>query len=354
MALPVRQQITIWGFSAAVLILALWFVGDVILPFLLGGAVAYFLDPIADRLERMGMSRIIATIIITIIAFLTFTLIVLLIIPPLINQSIALVSAAPELISGIQAFLETRFPALMEEGSTLRETLNNIRQAISSYGGQLLQGALSSAMSVVNIVIFMLIVPVVSFYLLKDWDRMIAEIDALLPRDHAETIRQVARDIDKTLASFVRGQATVCLILGTFYAVSLMLIGLKYGMVAGFVAGLLTFIPYVGALVGGVLAIGLALFQFWGEWWTVGGVAIIFAVGQNVEGNFLTPMLVGSSVGLHPVWLLFALSVFGALFGFAGMLVAVPIAAAIGVIARFFISRYTQSPLYKGRETENV
>lgn len=354
MTLPGRQQLTIWGIAGAILILALWYVGDVILPFLLGGAVAYFLDPVADRMERIGMSRIMATILITLIAFLSFGLIVLLIIPPLVNQAIALVTAAPELFAQIQSFLEARFPSLMVEGSSLSNTLNNIGEAISSRGGELLQGALSSAMSVVNVVIFMLIVPVVSFYLLKDWDRMIAEIDALLPRDHADTIRGVARDIDATLASFVRGQATVCLILGTFYAVSLMLIGLNYGMVAGFIAGLLTFIPYVGALVGGVLAVGLALFQFWGEWWMVGGVAIIFAVGQNIEGNFLTPMLVGSSVGLHPVWLIFALSVFGALFGFVGMLVAVPIAAALGVIARFFITRYMESPLYKGSDTGNA
>jgi predicted PurR-regulated permease PerM len=146
----------------------------------------------------------------------------------------------------------------------------------------------------------------------------------------------------------VRGQGTVCLILGTFYAVALMIVGLQFGLVVGLVAGLLTFIPYVGALVGGVLAIGLALFQFWGDWWMIVAVAAIFQVGQLVEGNILTPKLVGSSVGLHPVWLIFALSAFGALFGFVGLLVAVPVAAAIGVLVRYFVEQYQQGLLYRG------
>jgi len=177
---------------------------------------------------------------------------------------------------------------------------------------------------------------------------MVAAIDDLLPRDHAPTIRSIARDIDKTLAGFIRGQGTVCLILGTFYGVALMLAGLQFGLIVGAVAGALTFIPYIGALVGGALAIGLALFQFWGEWWHIAIVAGIFMVGQFFEGNILTPNLVGTSVGLHPVWLIFALSVFGSLFGFVGMLVAVPVAAMLGVIARFAIAEYKKGRLYKG------
>jgi predicted PurR-regulated permease PerM len=194
----------------------------------------------------------------------------------------------------------------------------------------------------------MVITPVVGVYLLLDWDRMIDRIDALLPRDHAPVIRRLAAEIDTTLASFIRGMGTVCLILGTYYAASLMLVGLQFGLVVGFIAGLVTFIPYLGAMIGGSLAIGLALFQFWGDWVSVGLVAGIFVVGQVIEGNILTPKLVGKSVGLHPVWLLLALSIFGALFGFVGMLIAVPVAAALGVIARFAAAQYTQSPLYRG------
>jgi predicted PurR-regulated permease PerM len=177
---------------------------------------------------------------------------------------------------------------------------------------------------------------------------MVAQIDSLLPRDHAPVIRRLARDIDKTLASFIRGMGTVCLILGTYYAIALMLVGLQFGLVVGFIAGLVTFIPYLGALLGGALAIGLALFQFWGDWVSIGLVAGIFMLGQTLEGNFLTPKLVGNSVGLHPVWLILALSVFGSLFGFVGMLAAVPIAAALGVVARFATEQYRESVLYKG------
>jgi predicted PurR-regulated permease PerM len=225
-----------------------------------------------------------------------------------------------------------------------------------------LNGILSSALGLINILVLLIIVPVVAFYMLLDWDRMTAKIDEMLPRDHAETVRTLAREIDATLASFIRGQGTVCLILGTYYAVALIVAGLNFGLIVGFIAGLITFIPYVGALVGGALAIGLALFQFWGaveildgdtatyatDWLRIGIVGAIFGFGQFLEGNILTPKLVGGSVGLHPVWLLFALSVFGSLFGFVGMLVAVPIAAMIGVLTRWGLGQYKRSLLYRG------
>src|SRR5690606_38088208 len=180
------------------------------------------------------------------------------------------------------------------------------------------------------------------------WDTMVARVDSMIPREHIQTVRQLAREIDTVLAGFVRGQLTVCLILGSFYSVALMLAGLQFGLLVGAIAGTVTFIPYIGAIIGGALAIGLALFQFWGDWLSIGIVAAIFAVSQFMEGNILTPKLVGNSVGLHPVWLLFALSAFGALFGFVGMLVAVPVAAALGVLARFAISQYLGSRLYQG------
>lgn len=203
-------------------------------------------------------------------------------------------------------------------------------------------------MSLVSAVIFIVVVPVVAFYMLLDWDHMVAKIDSLLPRDHAPTIRKLGNDINSVLAGFVRGQLSVCLLLGTFYSIALMLAGLQFGLIVGAIAGAITFIPYVGSLVGGALAIGLALFQFWGDWVSIAIIAGIFAAGQFIEGNILTPKLVGNSVGLHPVWLLFALSAFGSIFGFVGMLVAVPVAAAIGVFARFGIQHYQSSLLYKG------
>ncbi len=348
MALSVRQQTKYWGIATAAFLAILWYLGDVILPFLLGGAIAYFIDPVADRLERAGCSRIVATMIITILAILLFILMAFLIVPTLVNQAISLVNDAPQLFAELQRFLTERIPSLMDEQSTLRRSLDGLGGAIRAKGGAFLNGIVNSALSIVNVIVLLVIVPVVAFYLLLDWDRMVARMDALLPLDHAPVIRQIARDIDTTLASFIRGQGTVCLILGTFYALALMIVGLNYGLVAGFVAGILTFIPYAGALVGGALAVGLAIFQFWGEWWSIGLVAGIFAMGQMLEGNVLTPKLVGSSVGLHPVWLIFALSAFGTLFGFVGMLVAVPVAAAIGVIARYAVGQYTRGRLYLG------
>lgn len=348
--LTVKDQLKYWGIAALVFFVVLWFLGNIILPFLVGGAIAYFLDPVADRLQRAGLSRAAATALITLGAALVFAALVLSVIPALIQQLTALVNAVPDFVTQFQTFLVTRFPELQDSTSTARQTLAQIAEAIQAQGGQLANGVISSALSVVGAVLFLVVVPVVAFYMLLDWDHMVAQIDALIPRDHAPTVRRLAREIDAVLAGFVRGQVSVCLILGTFYSVALMIAGLQFGLVVGAIAGAITFIPYVGSLVGGALAIGLALVQFWGDWVSIAIVAAIFAAGQFFEGNILTPRLVGKSVGLHPVWLLFALSAFGAIFGFVGMLVAVPVAAAIGVFARFGISQYQKSHLYRGVE----
>ncbi len=348
MALPVKEQAAYWGLATAVFLIVLWYLGDVLLPFVLGGAIAYFLDPVADRLESWGLSRALATATITIVGILIFVFMALLVIPTLIQQTLLLFETAPQLFRDLQTFLNQRFPAIMDEGSILNQSLAQVGTTIKERGGELLNTALSSVGSLINVLVLFLIVPVVSVYLLLDWDRMIARVDQLLPRDHAPVIRRLAGDIDTTLAGFIRGMGTVCLVLGTYYAIALMLVGLQFGLVVGVIAGLLTFIPYVGAITGGALAIGLALFQFWGEWWWIVAVWAIFQSGQFIEGNFLTPMLVGESVGLHPVWLLLALSVFGSLFGFVGLLVAVPVAAALGVLARFLVDQYFDSRLYRG------
>lgn len=348
MALPIRDQLKYWGIAAVVFMVALWFLGQVLVPFLLGGAIAYFLDPVADRLERLGLSRALSTTVITFVAILIFVVMALLVVPTLISQAASLIETAPKLTRDFTDSVTTRFPALLDEGSTLRNSLTSIGETIQERGGQVLETALASFASILNVILLFVIVPVVSVYLLLDWDRMVAAIDRLLPRDHAPVVRQLARDVDRTLASFIRGMGTVCLILGTYYAIALMVVGLQFGLVVGFIAGLVTFIPYLGALLGGALAIGLALFQFWGDWLSIGLVAGIFVIGQVVEGNVLTPKLVGDSVGLHPVWLLLALSVFGTMFGFVGMLVAVPLAAALGVLARFAIDQYKHSLLYLG------
>lgn len=348
MALPVATQMKYWGIAAAVLFVVLWFLGDVILPFVLGAAIAYFLDPVADRLQRLGLNRALSVVVITILTIIIFVALGLLVVPTLVTQATSLVNTAPELLEKLQQFLNNYFPQVADAESTLRQSLTAVGDTIKERGGQMLETLIGSLSSVINVLVLLFIVPVVAVYMLYDWDRMVARIDDLLPREHAPVIRHLALEIDKALAGFIRGMGTVCLILGVYYAIALMLAGLQFGLFVGALAGFITFIPYVGAVIGGVLAIGLALFQFWGDWLHIGLIAGIFVVGQVMEGNFLTPKLVGSSVGLHPVWLIFALSVFGTLFGFVGMLVAVPVAAAIGVLARFGTGRYLESELYRG------
>lgn len=348
MGLPVNVQVRYWGIAAAVFLLLLWVLGDVLAPFLAGGAIAYFLDPVADRLERMGLSRAVATTIISLTALVIAILLVLAVIPTLASQLTQLVNAAPEIFHRLQGVLTESFPSLTDESSVIRQTLLSMGETIRSKGGELAKTLFESALSVINAIVFIVVVPVVAFYLLLDWDNMVAKIDALMPRDHAPVIRTLAGRIDAVLAAFVRGQISVCLAMGVFYSATLMLAGLDFGLIIGAIAGAITFIPYVGALVGGALAIGLALFQFWGDWLSVGLIVGIFVLGQFLEGNVITPRLVGNSVGLHPVWLLFALSAFGSAFGFVGMLVAVPVAASLGVFARFGIERYNMSLLYRG------
>ncbi|MBT0958607.1 AI-2E family transporter [Alphaproteobacteria bacterium KMM 3653] len=352
MALPVQDQMKYWGIAAVVFFGLLYLLGDVVLPFVIGGALAYCLDPIADRLEAMGFGRVWAVVVISVIAVLAFCVVLLLVIPTLVQQATSLFETAPELFSQLQAFVTEKFPSLMVEGSSLNESIASIGSTIKERGGELLNKVIGSVSGIVNVMVLAILVPIITFYLLLDWDRMVEKIDDLLPRDHAPVLRHLAGEINQTLASFIRGQGTVCLVLGSFYAIALALVGLNFGLVVGAIAGLISFIPYIGALFGGVLAIGLALFQFWGEWGMIAAVAGIFFVGQFLEGNILTPKLVGDSVGLHPVWLIFALSAFGTLFGFVGLLVAVPVTAMIGVVVRFFIHRYKDGRLYRGLEAE--
>jgi predicted PurR-regulated permease PerM len=351
MALPIKQQLIYWGIVAAVFLALLFSLGQVLAPFLAGGAIAYFLDPVADRLERMGLSRAAATTVISLSAVLVAVLLVLAVIPSLAAQLTALVEATPAIFHKLQAFLTDQFPGLLDENSVIRRTILSIGDNLKDWGTQAAKTLFTSALGVLNALLFMVVVPVVAFYLLLDWDNMLARIDALLPRDHAPVVRDLAGRIDGVLAAFVRGQISVCIVMGVFYAATLMFAGLEFGLLIGAIAGAITFIPYVGALVGGALAIGLALFQFWGDPVAIGIIVGIFVLGQFLEGNVITPRLVGNSVGLHPVWLLFALSVFGSAFGFVGLLVAVPVTAALGVLTRFGAERYQQSLLYRGLST---
>ena len=307
MAVTARKQAMFWGIGFLLLALTLWALGSTLVPFMLGAAIAYLLDPLADRLERLGLGRVAATAIIALLVVFGFVLTMGLVVPALIDQGQQLVAAVPKWIAWMQEMLARRFPSGDEQEALLRRGLTTLQEHFKEIGPGVINSVLASSMAVVDFVLLMVVAPVVAFYLLLDWDRMLATLDGWLPREHAPTIRAIMRDIDRTLAGFVRGQLSVCLIQGTFYAVALTLIGLPFGFLVGMLAGLLAFIPYVGALVGGVLSMAIAIFSFWEQPLWIFVTAGIFAFGQFVEGNVLTPKLVGKSVGLHPVLLILAL-----------------------------------------------
>ena len=203
-------------------------------------------------------------------------------------------------------------------------------------------------MAIINLLGLLFITPVVTFYMLRDWEKVLAAIDGALPLDHADTIRKLAREIERRHRGYLRGQALVCLCLGSIYAIGLSLVGLQFGLVIGLIAGAISFIPFVGTFVGAVMAIGMALAQFPPDWIGVVKVAAVFLFGQTMEGNVLSPKLVGDRVGLHPVWIMFALLAGGSLFGFVGILIAVPTAAVIGVIVRHCSAATARAAIYRG------
>jgi predicted PurR-regulated permease PerM len=351
---PTASQLRFWLIVLAVTLLCIFLLRSVLLPFVAGMAVAYLLDPVCDRLERLKLSRTWATTVVTIFFVLICVLILLLVIPAVVSQIATFVERAPSYLEAIQRET-THLLAIAQDQldpstqQKLKSVLSGSTDKIFTWVTDVLVGIISGGVAVFNFIALVVITPVVTFYLLRDWDRMVAKADDWMPRKHQKTIRELARDVDDTLAGFLRGQGTVCLSLAVFYAVGLTLAGLDFGLVVGLIAGFLSFIPYVGSMVGLVLSVGLALAQF-DSWVSVAIVAGVFFIGQAIEGNVLTPKLVGDRIGLHPVWVMFALLAGGALFGFVGVLLAVPVAAVVGVGVRFAFDQYRQSPYYTGRD----
>ncbi len=354
-----RRQIRFWIIVAIVLALFLYIFSEILLPFVAGMALAYFLDPVADRLEKLGLSRIMATVLI-LGAFLVMMVIAVIIVAPLLATQLSDFAAKmPDYLSRLQALITGFDPQWIEkrfgiDPADLRDALNSLLASGVGFVTAIFTSIWSSGVALFSLASLFIVTPVVAFYMLLDWDKMVAKVDSWVPRDYVHIVRQLATDINASTAGFVRGQGTLCLLLGVMYAVGLTLTGLNFGILIGLFAGLISFIPYVGSLVGLVLAIGVAFVQFWPDWMMVAAVALVFFIGQFIEGNILQPRLVGKSVGLHPVWLMFALFAFGALFGFVGLLIAVPSAAAIAVLVRFAISRYLDSPLYVGHSDDAV
>ena len=331
---------------------------DVLLPFVIGITIAYFFDPAADRLERMGLSRTFATTLILLGFFLAATGIVVLIFPALQKQIAAAVKLVPAMVDQLQALLNPLMEQLRADFTA--ETVNNLKEAAGNYAGTVfkwLSGLIakvwSGGLAVLNLLSLILITPLVAFYLLRDWDEIVAKVDSWLPRQSADTIREQVRKIDETLAGFVRGQASVCLVLAVFYAIGLSMAGLKAGLLIGIAAGALAVIPYIGAGLSFIIGVGLAIAQFQQDWMPILIVAAVFITGQTLESYFLTPKLVGGRVGLSPIWIIFAMLAGGSLFGLTGVLIALPVAAVTGVLVRFGLEQYLQSELFHGESKKS-
>ncbi len=273
--------------------------------------------------------------------------------PLVVQQVLGLAQNLPDYFEQLQRVANEWAPELyaflgVERMQQLQANLANMMSSGLGVAGAITGQIMQSGLAIINTLGLFVVSPVVAFYLLLDWDRMVASADALLPRKHAEEIRNVMRDIDSAMSGVIRGQVAVVLILAVFYAGSLTAAGLSFGLAIGLIAGLFSFIPYVGLLIGFVLSMGVAFVQFWPDWVMIGLIFFIFVLGQFLEGNVLYPKLVGSSIGVHPVWLMFALFAFALIFGFVGLLLAVPMAAIASVLARFAVAKYRQSSLYNG------
>jgi len=349
----INLQMRFWLIVLAVLIAALWLLSEILLPFVFGLAIAYLLTPSVDRLQRAGVPRLAGSLLLITLVVLAFVLLGLLAAPLLGGQLASFIENIPGYVARLQAVVSDPsrpwLQKIIGEGLNTDKSMSDLMTQGVGWLTAFLRSLWSGGRALVSLFSLVVVAPVVAFYLIYDWHRMIATVDAWVPVRHRITVRQLAREVDAAIAGFVRGQTAVCLILGSFYAVALTLAGLNFGMLIGLVSGLITFIPYVGSLTGLVLSLGVAVAQFWPEWTSIATVLAIFVVGQFIEGNVLAPKLVGESVGIHPVWLIFALLAFGYLFGFVGLLVAVPLAATIGVLARFALKQYLASPVYTGR-----
>lgn len=349
------SRLLVWLIAAAVVGGLIWLLSDALLPFVAGLIIAYLLDPLVDRVERLGLGRVAATLTIVFLAIVTVVLLILLVVPLLVSEFGGFVQRFPEYMQRLQELIRSEGGWLLarvggeEAFANLQRSLGDLIGQGAGFAGRFFSSLWTGGRAVLNVLSLIVVTPVVAVYLLLDWDRMIASVDSWLPRPQHATIRRLTAEMDQAMAGFLRGQGLVCLILGSAYALTLSLIGLNFALLIGLGAGLIGFIPFVGSITGFVAAMSVAIVQFWPDPTFIIATFAIFVGGQFIEGNILQPKLIGASVGLHPVWLMFALFAFGSLFGFLGLLLATPLAAAIGVLVRHALSLYLASPLYAGR-----
>tara|TARA_B100000676_G_C18059055_1_gene836462 strand:- start:107 stop:1237 length:1131 start_codon:yes stop_codon:yes gene_type:complete len=351
MTMRPQNYVVVWIVGFILLAIILLLLSDILLPFIAGIAVAYFLDPVADRLERQGLSRILATSLITAAFVIIIGLMLFFLLPILQGQVVEFLKNLPNYFQSARGWAEPmieRWSAELEP-----DRMNKVESVIEDFSGRAVQFTLSligdiwaGGMALVNFLALIFITPVVTFYMLRDWDSIVDKIDNWLPRRQAPTIREQAKLMDSTLSGFVRGTGLICIILAAFYAATLSAVGLEFGFAIGVAAGLLSFVPYLGSIGGLLICVGMALIQF-DDAWVIGVIAGIFIFGQIVSDYILVPRLVGKRVRLHPVWIIFSVLAGGSLFGFVGMLVSVPVAALVGVLVRYGVTNYLESDMFK-------
>jgi predicted PurR-regulated permease PerM len=351
--MALERQVMFWVAALAACVALVWLLSDVLLPFVAGMALAYLLDPVARRAESFGIRRAVSALIIVALVIIVIVVLVMAIGPVLTEQFADFVDNLPGYVTKLRGLLSDPSRPWLAKifGGHLVDPDKSVNGLISQATGYIagfIPTLLSGGRAVFSVLSLLIITPVVAFYLLLDWDSVVETVDGWIPLPHRATIHGLARDIDNAIAGFVRGQAIVCLCLAAFYAIGLTLCGLNFGFLIGLMTGILSFIPFVGAASGFIIAVIVAVAQFWPAWTSMLMVAGVFAVGQVLEGYVLSPKLVGAKVGLHPVWMMFALLAFGYLLGFIGLLIAIPLAATIGVLARFALGKYCESPIYTG------
>ena len=341
-----------WGGVAVAVIGLIYLFQPVLLPFVAGILLAYLLDPPVNRLTRLGLGRGWATLAVLSVFAILFVGVILMIVPMLQEQIAELITKLPDLIAALREKLGGLLSMLQSRVSP--QDMAKIQDAVGGKAGDifgmipgLLGGLLTQGLALFNVLSLIFITPIVAFYMMRDWPIIVATVDGWLPKRQAPTIRRLLVEMDQKLSGYIRGVSMICLILAVFYGTALSAVGLNFGLVVGLIAGLMSFIPFVGAIFGFLVSVGLAIAQF-SEWTSVALVAGIFLIGQAAEGNFLQPLLVGRQVNLHAVWIIFALLAGGAVFGFLGVLLAVPFAVVIAVLVRFAIEQYRESPLYLG------
>jgi predicted PurR-regulated permease PerM len=347
-----------WFWLGAVLLLCafVYLLHPILTPFLIAILLAYMGDPLADRLEKLKLSRTLSVVLV--FAFFTLIVVVALavLVPMLAKQLISLYQLAPQMLDWLQ---QTALPWVQSHVGLSDGfwKFDKIKAAISEHMGQtgdivgvVLAQATTSTLALIGWLTNLVLIPVVGFYLLRDWDVMMAKIRSLLPRHREDQVVNLAAECHEVLGAFIRGQLLVMVALGFIYAAGLMLVGLDLGLLIGMVAGLAAIVPYMGFIIGIGSAIVAGLFQFGLDPTHMAGIAAVFMVGQMLEGMVLTPLLVGDRIGLHPVAVIFAILAGGELFGFTGVLLALPVAAVIMVLVRHVHDLYKESDIYGGGE----